>query len=103
MKILPLLLLLGGCATTSLDDLYAQRTTCLAQGVECPDEIHEKIDRKERQIEQRAYDRSNRCPGNLIEYCDDKMYGCGRMHKSKNDKFYCITPQQAREALGVFF
>ena len=102
MKILPLLLLLGGCATTSLDDLYVQREMCLAQGLEC-EEVHVTIDRRERRAEQRAYDKKSRCPPNRIEYCNDKMYGCGSRHKSPRDVFSCITPQQAREALGVFF
>ncbi len=51
MKIWPLLLLLGGCAT-SLDTLIEQRSVCLADG--CPDELHIEIDRKEAIIQKRA-------------------------------------------------
>ena len=96
--LLPLLLILGGCAA-SLEDLYLQRTACLAYGDEC-EEVHESIDRRERHIEQRAYDRRSRCPGNLIEYCNERMRGCGRRHKSPTDEFSCMSAQQANEFLG---
>ena len=96
MKILPLLLLLGGCATP-LDELYLQRTACLGLGAECED-LHKEIDKRERNQERRIYDNLKRCPGRYIEYCDQTMFGCGRRHKTPRDQFTCVTPEQLRQA-----
>jgi hypothetical protein len=98
MKILPLLLFIGGCSTTSMDELYMQRAACNAHGLEC-DELHERIDRRERFAEQREYDKRNRCPSDFIEYCDSSMRGCGRTHKSPTDQFACISPRDLRDLL----
>jgi len=73
MKIWPLLLLLGGCATP-LDVLIEQRTACLAQG--CPEELHKEIDRREASLLKRkeikdAWKQQTWCPRNYVFYCSD--------------------------------
>lgn len=91
-KTLPLLLILGACATP-MKDLYEQRDACMNTG--CPDELHEMIDQREKQIErikeQREYDKKSRCPSGTAEYCiTSKDKGCRAAHKSKDDEFTCI-------------
>ena len=74
MKIWPLLLLLGGCATP-LDVLIEQRTACLAQE-SCPEELHKEIDRREASLLKRkeikdAWKQQTWCPRNYVFYCSD--------------------------------
>jgi len=60
------LLLLCSCATTSIDDLYAQRAACLANGDVCP-EVHKQIDRREARALKREEARARKCPSRYVE------------------------------------
>jgi len=99
MKIWPLLLLLGGCASTPIEEMYVELAVCANAKLDCT-EMQEAITNRELRISQRQYDRSIRCPEKTFEYCrrpQDK--GCGRAHKRPDDQFSCVFPGQ----LGIFF
>jgi len=95
MKILPLLILLGGCAT-SLDTLKEQEFACVQAGEDCQ-EIYDQIVKQEAYLERRRYNRLSRCPTGTIEYCDWTMRGCGGTHKKPTDEFVCVNRDQLRE------
>ena len=79
-----------------MNELYQQLDTCLKAGDIC-EELQAEIEQRQIAIEQRQYDKTNRCPEGYIEYCDSRMRGCGAVHKSPDDKYACITPGQYRD------
>ena len=94
MKIWPLLLLLGGCASTPIEDMYVELAVCVNGKGDC-EELQEKINKREKSAAQRRYDRAIRCPQGTFEHCDTRRdRGCGRIHKSPDDQFDCVSNSQ---------
>jgi len=91
------LLLLTGCATTTLDDLYQQRAVCVSHGEEC-DDLDKKITQKEK-IREWKKNTETPCPEGLIAYCDYTMYGCGKNIAQKPVEYYCVSGDQLRDKL----
>jgi hypothetical protein len=90
-----LLLLMTGCATQSLDDLYLERATCVSQKVECGD-IEERIAKKE-MIRQWHENTEMHCPDGYIAYCDSRWnQGCGRKASRTPVKYSCKTRESLR-------
>lgn len=75
-----------------------QQAACLSQGGDCS-EIAQEIEKKEQRAEQRALERVSRCPKGFIEYCDQTMKGCGTKLRKRSDEFYCVPPQDLRDAI----
>jgi len=98
MKIWPLLLLLGGCSTTSIEDMYLELAVCVDDDRDCT-KIQKRVNEKEEYLIQREYNNKPRCPPKHVEYCESpRDRGCGKRHKSPDDQFYCIH----RNSWGIF-
>jgi len=92
------LLLLTGCTTQSLDDLYLERAACANAKLDCSD-VDEAIELKEKFREWRKNAEMN-CPKGYSGYCDYGMYGCGRRMSKKPIEYVCITQEQVRALMG---
>lgn len=98
MKIL-ILLLLTGCATVSLDDLYAQRAACLSQRLDCSD-LDEAIQHKE-DMRQWRKNTEMPCPDNYVAVCDSiKHRGCGRRVSKTQVEYVCVHERAIWGAFG---
>jgi hypothetical protein len=89
VKILALLLL-GGCATQSLDDLYLQRAACVTSGGECSD-LDALITRKEDIQTMRENAKPPECPSGSVAYCDSFTRGCGQKRTRQPIKWTCVS------------
>ena len=96
-NLVPLLLLLGGCATP-MEELYEQRNVCIEQGQNCLD-LHVEINEREIRREQREYNHVVRCPRYTVEFCSGMMRGCGDRNKAPDDEYLCITQGQLSDLL----
>ena len=93
------LLFLGGCATTSLDDLYLQRTACVSSGGECS-ALDRLIDRKLDIMTLRENAMPPECPDGYVAFCDSRWdRGCGRKYSKKPVDWVCISQEQVRGQL----
>ena len=92
MKTLSLLVLLGGCATVTLEELYEQRDVCFTQALECP-ELDEQIEQKEK-MEQWKENAKMRCPEGFIGVCDSRWSNCGRKWSRKPIEYTCVTREE---------
>ena len=103
MKLLPLLLLLGGCATPT-DELYSQLAVCVSNTdplsalTECA-EFQDKVNRREDHVQYRSNARMI-CPEGFVAYCDSRWdYGCGRRLTKKPVEYACIPRLHMNEIM----
>ena len=82
------LLLLSGCAWTSLEDLYIQLEDCVIAKLDC-NELESQVEKRERFVQMKKNAEMN-CQPNSIGYCDDRMYGCGRRRLPRPKEYVCI-------------
>ena len=88
MKIWPLLLLLGGCASIPIEDMYRDLAMCVEDDRDCT-KIQKRVNEREEYLIQREYDNTPRCPPKYVEYCESpRDKGCRGRHKSPTDQFY---------------
>ena len=88
MKVL-FLFVLCGCATVTLDDLYAQRAACVSQDLDCSD-LDEAIEKKEDMREWKQNAKMN-CPDGYVGYCDSRFHdNCGRTRSKTPIEYECV-------------
>ena len=87
------LLLLTGCATQSLDDLYLERASCVSQGSECGD-LDDRITAKEDIRQWRLNAKPPKCPSGYFAYCDRFVRGCGRDISKFPVEYMCVSSDQ---------
>ena len=88
------LLLLTGCTTQTLDDLYLERAVCVNAKLDCS-ELNEVIAQKEL-IRQWRKNAKMECQPGYIPYCDHTMYGCGKRMAKKPVEYECISRDNMR-------
>ncbi len=88
MKVLPLLLVLSGCSTMSIDEMYMELSSCVSSGAEC-DDIQAMVNKREELIYQRENAKMT-CPAGFVAYCDSNMRGCGSKRAPEQVEYRCV-------------
>ena len=104
MKFLPLLLLLGGCASTPTDELYSQLAVCVSNTdplsalTECG-EFQDKVNQREDALQRRSNSKIL-CPKGSVAYCDSRWHrGCGDRLRREPAEYTCVPRWIMRDAI----